>query len=82
MIKERVFIWLSLIQCVKTGQVTSFEESSRLEPTYSFLETGNAQHCDSEHTETSNGNLDCTMIQLYIAVTILDLCHDFSVLLY
>jgi len=38
-VKERVFIWLSLIQCVKTGQVTSFEESSRLElvSAYVFL---------------------------------------------
>jgi len=40
--------------------------------------TGDTQHYESEHIETSNGNHICIVIQLYTAITI-DCC-DFSIL--
>lgn len=41
---------------------------SWIQPMYSFLETGDAQHHDSEHIiETSNGSHSGTVIELCMA---------------
>lgn len=53
-----------------------------LQPTYSFPVTGDAQHHDTEHLETGNGNHVCTVIQLYIVIAVLCLCCDFHILQY
>lgn len=44
---------------------------SWLQPTYSFLATGDAQHHESEHIlQTSNGDHTGIVFELYIAIAI------------
>ena len=55
---------------------------SWLQPACFFPATGDTQHRDSERIENGNRIRVCIVIQLCIAIVILYLCCDFSVLLY
>lgn len=71
-------MWLSQIQNIKTKQPTkqNLEKTMGirwLQTTYSFLVTGNSQHCDSEHAETANRNYVFIVILLCTAIAALSL---------
>lgn len=55
---------------------------SWLQPTSSFLVTGDTQQHDGKYVETGNGKHICIVIRQHIETTILCLYSDFSTLLY